>query len=1621
MVAEKSKREAGAGVGNQECRLDLRISRLGKKRGKRQLAILRGYLRAEGRLQPVEVRAMLDTGANGEFMTRELARKMGAQITEGNFGVAVEAFGKRTRLQHKVAAAELSLPGVNPRTSLSESLVTKWDFIVAERLDDSYDLILGLEFMRKFGARFAFNHDPAQLTFTDDRGRDITVREEEEEHRESEQEELGAEKFQRKKQEQEERNRISAIAKLNECPRRLTGSQRRLLRRYTEDDAEERHVAALRAQKECPELVMPFDEFIHQWHEDSQREEGDRKMRVFAVQALGRVEEREQELHTARVKIVAGVSTEDSADDDGNQLEGPERAAADGKLQKLLQKFKHVFPKELPALGKDVERGSEPFKIELKPGTSPFGRYGSRMTAEDTETARTMLKELLQKGFIRPSQSPWGSPMFLVDKPQSPGEKRMVIDYRALNAATIRNRYPLPRVDELFDQLQGAMYFSKIDLRTGYWQIKIAAEDVPKTAFTSRHGHYEWLVLPMGLTNAPAAFMSLMENTFREELDKFVLVFLDDILVYSRTLEEHERHLEQVLERLAANKLYAKMSKCEFFRQEVQFLGHMVGRKGVRMQDDKVRAVREWPTPSCQKEVEQFLGLAGYYRKFIKDFSKLAAPLSELTGTPGKGKKKAGTASKKPFVWENKQDEAFRRLQAAICVAPVLALPDPRKEFLVQTDASGYATGAVLLQAYPGGNRPIAFLSKKMDKAERNYPVHEQELLAIMNALKAWRHYLGGRHFTVLSDHESLQYVKTSEMATPRQVRWASHMAEFDFEIKYVPGEANAAADALSRGAAGGPEEERLITSIMRHHREQRAIHVSAAVELAPLPVKIAAAAQRDQEYAELLQQTRGQLEHRGLVKGSGIIYQQVGEEWVMRVPNDERLRTYLLQAAHDTLFGGHRGAAATAEWLKKRVYWQGMDEEVKRYVRSCDPCSRSKPDNRGRQGLPMSIDMPNRPWACWCMDFIGPLPKTVRGHDMIMTVIDKFTRYTYYIPMSTKATAQEVFSLLERYVLAERDMPEFIISDRDSKFTSHFWQSLWQEWGTKLKRSTAFHPQTDGLTERANRTLVEMLRSFVDADQLNWDVLLPWMQIANNDAKCQSTGKTPFEMNNGRTRRTLLDVELQAAGVATRGAYPGAKELADRIKKIHSEATQLAIKAQEKQRKDSEQGRREAEIKAGDKVYLSRENLREKFGDAERARKLEARFYGPFLVEAMVGPNAARLKLPNGWKIHNEINLEYLKLYVDGQAAFPDRVGHNDRPGPELENDPAAGGPARVEPEDPTYEVEAIIGRKQRGGDVQYKVKWKGWPIEFASWEGLDNLENSMELVEEYDHAQPRNGRRQRRANGIRRAVTEQEAAVQREQARKAARENVGVEAAQRGPAPDKNGEVRMPSQRCTADTKRGQQCRQWTRHGEYCWQHLAQIKGARIKSSTLGAGAGKGLFAARDLKKDDVFDYTGDYVRLGAGQNRAGTESAYILELTEQLGIDAARTNTAEGRFVNDARGSGKRNNCRFSVNQHTKTAKLRVLRNIKAGEELFVAYGRGYWKQTEANKQLPGAAGSKQQPIVVSRIQLAAEAKRREKIVGNVPNVRELYQQWQRARLIARLCRAICVNVSEQGRAA
>ncbi|GKC57423.1 reverse transcriptase domain-containing protein [Tanacetum coccineum] len=400
------------------------------------------------------------------------------------------------------------------------------------------------------------------------------------------------------------------------------------------------------------------------------------------------------------------------------------------------------------------------FQIDLIPGAAPVARAPYRLAPSEMQELSNQLQELADRGFIRPSTSPWGAPVLFVKKKD--GSFRMCIDYRELNKLTVKNRYPLPRIDDLFDQLQGSSVYSKIDLRSGYHQLRVRGEDIPKTAFRTRYGHYEFQVMPFGLTNAPAVFMDLMNRVCKPYLDKFVIVFIDDILIYSRNKEEHANHLRIILELLKKEKLYAKFSKCDFWISIVQFLGHLIDSQGLHVDPAKIEAVKNWTSPTTPTEIRQFLGLAGYYQRFIKDFSKIAKSLTELT------------QKNKKYIWGEDQETAFQLLKQKLCEAPILALPEGNDDFVVYCDASHQGLGAVLMQR----EKVIAYASRQLKPNEENYTTHDLELGAVVFALKIWRHYLYGTKCTVFTDHKSLQHILDQKELNMRQRRWLELLAD---------------------------------------------------------------------------------------------------------------------------------------------------------------------------------------------------------------------------------------------------------------------------------------------------------------------------------------------------------------------------------------------------------------------------------------------------------------------------------------------------------------------------------------------------------------------------------------------------------------------------------------------------------------------------------------------------------------------------------------------------------------------------------------------------------------------------------------------------------------------------
>ncbi|KAI3514654.1 hypothetical protein L1887_13250 [Cichorium endivia] len=671
----------------------------------------------------------------------------------------------------------------------------------------------------------------------------------------------------------------------------------------------------------------------------------------------------------------------------------------------VVRDYPEVFPDDLPGLPPDRQ---VEFRIDLVPGTAPLAKAPYRLAPAELKELMTQLQELLDKGFIRPSSSPWGAPILFVKKKD--GSMRMCIDYRDLNKVTIKNRYPLPRIDDLFDQLQGAGHFSKIDLRSGYHQLKVRDEDVEKTAFRTRYGHFEFLVMPFGLTNAPAAFMDLMNRVCKPFLDKFVIVFIDDILIYSKSEAEHKEHLKMVLETLKREKLYAKLSKCEFWIGEVQFLGHVVNKDGIKVDPAKIEAVMNWEKPKNPTEIRSFLGLAGYYRRFIEGFSKIACPLTLLTKKNEK------------FVWTDKQEEAFELLKKKLCEAPILSLPEGTEDFAVYSDASGLGIGCVLTQR----GKVIAYASRQLKEHELNYPTHDKELAAVIHALKIWRHYLYGTQCKLFTDHQSLQYLFSQKDLNARQRRWIEVFKDYDCEILYHPGKANIVADALSRKE-------------ISEKRRVKALRIEVVSTLVDMLKSVQEGAQED-----------GNIKEERL--GKSVILEEnshglktfQGRVWV---PLYGGKRELILDEAHKTKYSIHPGCTKMYMDLKPLYWWPTMKVDIARYINKCLTCSLVKTEHQRPYGDLEPLEVPEWKWEKITMDFVTKLPRTRGGHDMIWVIVDRLTKSALFLAARETWLVDKFAELYVDEVVRRHGVPLSIVSDRDSRFTSHFGRACKKYW----------------------------------------------------------------------------------------------------------------------------------------------------------------------------------------------------------------------------------------------------------------------------------------------------------------------------------------------------------------------------------------------------------------------------------------------------------------------------------------------------------------------------------------------------------------------------------------------
>lgn len=805
----------------------------------------------------------------------------------------------------------------------------------------------------------------------------------------------------------------------------------------------------------------------------------------------------------------------------------------------------------------------------------------------------------------------------------------MVSDWRALNEMTVRDSTTLPNMYEMLDSLREASIFSKMDLNGGFNQIRVKDEDAHKTAIRTPLGNYEFLVMPMGLTNAPATFQRMMNRVLGPLIGKCVIVYLDDILVYSSSPAEHLQHLDEVLRLLRLEKLYAKPKKCLIAASEVSFLGHTVGKGKLSMDASKVEAVLTMQAPTDVRSMRRFLGCTNYFRRFIADYANISAPLHALTH------------KKVEFIWTPSCHEAFTALKRALSVAPVLRLPDFAAPFIVSTDASLLAVGAVLLQENANGERhAVAYRSHALDPTQQNWPTHDRELFAIVDAVVDWRYYLEGRRkFLVETDHRPLLHIMKQRELSPKQLRWITKLADFNFDITYTPGSEQVVADCLSRPELGGAGQ---VTSSVAQFYNWRASCVEAY--------------DRDYFFKDL----NLSAPNTKFVKREGLLYlEEEGAAPRLCIPT-AKLRLQLLEELHDVPYAAHPGRDKMLHVLTASYFWPRMSRDIAEFVASCDRCQRCKPRTQKLAGLHKPLEVPAGPWLSVSMDFMTDLPRTRRGRDAMMVVVDRFSKMAHFTACHKDDTASDVAELYIRDVFRLHGLPQEIVSDRDPKFTSELWKELWKQLNTKLSMSTASHPQSDGQTERVNRVINEMVRKLLTDYGPDWEALLPHIEFAYNNGLQASIGTTPFYAVYAQHPRTPVNI------LGREGNSLPAANLISRHREIQHAIHDAIIVAQQRQAKNVNEHRVDIKYSVGDELFVSADRVHGGPPMATEKAKWQDLWRGPYVVTKCVGSHAYELAMPEWFTGHNVFNITHLSK-AGGTTRRTD--DSDDRPDEQFEN----------------------------------------------------------------------------------------------------------------------------------------------------------------------------------------------------------------------------------------------------------------------------------------------------------------------------------------------------------------
>ena len=852
--------------------------------------------------------------------------------------------------------------------------------------------------------------------------------------------------------------------------------------------------------------------------------------------------------------------------------------------------------------------------------TAPVRRPPYRKSFKEREGLHRLVTQFEKHGIIRKSMSPYAAPVVLVRKKD--GSLRFCCDWRELNKVTKKDSMPLPRVDDTLDRLAGSAWFTTADFTAGYYQVEVDEASKEKTAFITPDGLWEFNVLGMGLCNAPATFMRLMHHVLGDLMWTVCMSYLDDVIIFSKSYDEHLRHVEAVLSAVQKAGLKLKPKKCAFAMQQIEFLGHVVSKEGIRPDPAKLRAVADFPPPSNIKEVMQFLGLAGYYRRFVKGFSATAKPLTELLMKGSEWDMNATRLS------------AFTKLKDMLTSPPVLAHPDFTKPFIVSTDASNFAVGAVLKQKGDDGkDHAIAYFSQCMNKAELNYSATEKECLAVILAVKKFRPYLYGTRFTIVTDHCALCWLMRVRNPNGRLVRWSLMLQDLDFEIEYESGRKHLEADALSRApvdpAPVSDDEEPLLVC-------QRSAGDVSVRELQAKEVWLQPILQHLQD-PDLRQDRKTRRRARCFLLKDGLVFRRSysGESPVLTLVLPKALRVEVLQALHDHVTSGHLGVSKTYKKIKSRFFWPKMFSDVKAYVLSCKKCGGNKVCNQAPMGLMQPLPPTCKPFERVGLDKLGPFQQSIDGNVHVLVLTDYATRMVFAKAVPD-GTAAETAKFLVQEVILRHGSPKEVLTDRGTEFVNKTFDLVASVHGIRHKTTSAYHPRTNGLTERFNGTLAKMMSAYTETHR-DWDRFLPYLVFAYNTSVHEVTGYTPYFLLHGFEPTLGIELQLDERKALDNQFTFENIAYATRAREIAAAATERSqIKA--KQRFDER--RRDRTFAPGDSVWIRR--IHRVLGKTE---KLLPAYLGPFRIIRQTASNDYEVEDADGHR--DVVNVERFKPFM--------------------------------------------------------------------------------------------------------------------------------------------------------------------------------------------------------------------------------------------------------------------------------------------------------------------------------------------------------------------------------------